>query len=293
VKRFQMSSRVLVGPALAAALACTPASAQRQQGLPEQRIDRLEKQVEQVQRAVFPKGRPADTAGLASEPAATQSAVTTLAQRLDSLEKQMSDLVRLTEENGNRLRQIERGLEGRSDLEQRIADLERKLAAAGELPVTVADAVPTDPAKPVANPPKSKPAGTPKPSEVSETPANPGEMDAVEAAYTEGFKLWQAGRYDDAIASLRAFTSAYPNHRRTSFANNLIGRAMLDKGDAQSAVQAFLANYQGNPGGERAPDSLYYLGQALTKLGRARQACNAYAELEKIYGDKAEAGCSS
>ena len=38
---------------------------------PEQRIDRLERQVQQMQRQVFPKGRPADTAGFADDPAAT------------------------------------------------------------------------------------------------------------------------------------------------------------------------------------------------------------------------------
>ena len=44
-------------------LALTPASAQRRAATPEQRIERLEKQVRQVQRQVFPKGQPADTAG--------------------------------------------------------------------------------------------------------------------------------------------------------------------------------------------------------------------------------------
>ncbi len=47
-----------------------------------------------------------------------------------------------------------------------------------------------------------------------------------------------------------------------SYANNLIGRALLGKGDAHAAATALLANYRTNPGGERAPDSLYYLGQA-------------------------------
>ena len=36
--------------------------------------------------------------------------------------------------------------------------------------------------------------------------------------------------------------------------------------------------------GERAADSLYYLGQALMKLGQPTQACKAYTELEEVYG---------
>jgi tol-pal system protein YbgF len=107
--------------------------------------------------------------------------------------------------------------------------------------------------------------------------------DPGEEAYTEGFRLWEAGNYDQAITSLRAFTSAYPKHRRVSYANNLIGRALLDQGEARAAAQALLANYRGNPKGERAPDSLYYLGEALMKLGQPSQACKAYAELDAVY----------
>jgi TolA-binding protein len=114
-------------------------------------------------------------------------------------------------------------------------------------------------------------------------------VDPAEDAYSEGFRLWEAGQYDQAITSLRAFTSAYPRHRRASFANNLVGRAMLEKGQARAAAEALLANYRGNPKGERAADSLYYLGQALMQLGQPGQACNAYDELLAVYGSKVRA----
>ena len=96
--------------------------------------------------------------------------------------------------------------------------------------------------------------------------------------------MWEAGQYDQAIGSLKSFASAYPKHRRISYANNLIGRAQLDKGDARAAAETLLANYRTNPAGERAADSLYYLGQALMKLGQAGQACKAYAEMDAVYG---------
>ena len=41
---------------------------------------------------------------------------------------------------------------------------------------------------------------------------------------------------------------------------------------------------QRNPKGERAADSLYYLGQSLMKLDQSSQACKAYGELEAVYG---------
>jgi TolA-binding protein len=113
--------------------------------------------------------------------------------------------------------------------------------------------------------------------------------DPAEDAYTEGFKLWEAGNYDQAITSLRAFTSAYPKHRRVSYANNLVGRALLDTGQARAAAEALLANYRSNPRGERAADSLYYLGQALMQLGQPGQACKVYSELDAVYGAKVRA----
>jgi TolA-binding protein len=274
----------------AAALMPSTATAQRQAPpSPEQRIDRLEKQVQQMQRQVFPKGRPADTAGFADDPAATQSSVVTLDQRLDSLEKQMADLVRASEENGNRLRNVESGLtQLKTDQDQRIGALEQKMSEAAA-PVPASESTP-----PSATPAKPKPATTksapPKAAAATQaeggpevTPGAPA-IDAGEAAYTNGFRLWEAGQYDQAIASLKSFAADYPKHRRVSYANNLIGRALLDKGDARGAANALLANYRTNPGGERAPDSLYYLGQALMKLGQPGQACKAYAELDAVYG---------
>jgi len=119
------------------------------------------------------------------------------------------------------------------------------------------------------------------------TSAKPGDANFVaagEEAYDRGFQLWNSGRYDEAITALRAMASSFPGHRRVSWANNLVGRSLLDKGQARAAAEALLANYRGNPKGERAPDSLYYLGQALVKLGQAAQACKAYSELQDVYG---------
>jgi TolA-binding protein len=280
------SLRAITAVAAVAAIALVPGSApaQRPQPTPEQRLERLERQVQQVQRQVFPRGRPADTAGFSDEPAATQSSVATLDQRLDALERQMADILRQSEENGHALRNLQADLaKVRSDQDQRVAALEQRLNEAA----TAAPAAP----QPATQPPPPKPAaGKPTaetgPSPPAGGPATTPATDAGEDAYTEGFHLWEAGQYDQAITSLRAFTSAYPKHRRVSFANNLIGRALLDKGEPRAAAEALLANYRSNPRGERAPDSLYYLGQALLKLGQPGQACKAYQELDAVYGAK-------
>jgi len=129
----QVKSRIITALAGTAAVAFMPSTALAQRQAPptpEQRIDRLERQIQQMQRQVFPKGRPADTAGFSDDPAATQSSVVTLDQRLDALEKQMADLVRQSEENGNRLRTLETGIgQMKTDQDQRINALELRLSA--------------------------------------------------------------------------------------------------------------------------------------------------------------------
>jgi len=288
--KFPRSITALAASAAILSLSATAALAQRQPPpTPEQRLDRLERQVQQVQRQVFPKGRPADTAGFSNEPAATQSSVVTLDQRLDALERQVADMLRQSEENGHRLQTIESDFgRFRADQDQRMSTLEQRVADAA----AAAAAAPPVEAAPATTKPATKPAaGKPKAdATAATTTATAGDSAAVaegdpgEDAYSEGFHLWEAGNYDQAITTLRAFTAAYPKHRRASYANNLIGRALLDKGDARAAAQALLANYRNNPRGDRAPDSLFYLGQALMKLGQAGQACKAYAELDAVYG---------
>ena len=278
---------VIAALAASASIALVPAAglAQRQQATPEQRIERLERQLQQVQRQVFPRGAPASTAGFSAEPAATQSSVVTLDQRLDAVERQMSDILRLSEENGNRLRTLETDLaKARSDQEQRLATLEQRVTDAAAAAATLVPATtlvpPTTAPKP--SPTKPKPEATGGPDALA-------QADPAEDAYSAGFRLWEAGQYDQAIAALRSFAEANPRHRRASYARNLIGRAQLDKGEAREAAATLLANYRNNPDGARAQDSLYYLGQALMKLGQPGQACKVYAELESVYGAKVRA----
>ena len=282
--------RLTVALAALTGFGLAPALAQRVPS-PEQRIERLEKQLRQVQRQVFPKGQPADTAGFSDEPAATQSSFRTLDDRLNGLERQLADIVRQSEENGHRLTVMQAELARmRTDQDERLAALERAAATAA---AATAQAVPADATSgtaPTVPPPKTQASTSPKPSpqQAAVVPVDPAN-DPAELAYDEGYQLWRSGKYDQAITSLRAFTSAYPKHRRASWADNLTGRALLDKGEPRAAAEALLANYRSNPRGERAADSLYYLGQALMQLNQPTQACKAYAELEAVYGSSLRA----
>ena len=280
------------------AFALTPATAQKRP-TPEQRIDRLEKQTRQLQKRVFPRGEPADTAGFSDDPAATQSSVNSLTNRMDAVERQLADILRQAEENGNRVATMEAELARlRAEQDQRL----RALEAGGAGTAQGADESQDEADAP---PPAPKPKVETS-SATTSLPTPTGDPDSdAEAAYDAGYQLWTAGKFDAAIKSLQAMAKKYPDHRRASWAYNLAGRAMLDKGQPRAAAEALLANYRRDPKGERAQDSLFYLGQSLVKLGQPGQACKAYAELEEVYGSslraplkaslpnaKAEAKCS-
>jgi TolA-binding protein len=251
-----MNSGTLRSALPAAALLAMLTAPARAQPLPEQQLYALQQQL-----------------------AAAQAAAIRFEQRLGALERQLQQIIDGSETSAHRLQVLESAIqELRAEQDSRLAALERGTTAAPP---------PATAAAPAAGNGDTPPSPAPQAQSAPAAPAATvavGESDPGEDAYSEGFRLWEARRYDAAIASLRAFTSAFPKHRRVSWANNLTGRALLDKGEPRAAAEVLLANYRSNPGGGRAQDSLYYLGQALMKLGQPSQACKAYAELASVYG---------
>lgn len=267
--RILVPAAALIGAAAAPALAQRPLS-------PDERVLMIEQRL-----------------------SASQAAAIRLEQRLGAIERQLQQLINQGEVGGHRVNVLESEIAKlRGDVDARLTAIETRSVVAEAVEPASAERAPAE-----AKPQQASASASSIPAEPA--PAETASSDPGEDAYSEGFRLWRDGKYDQALTALRAFTSAFPNHRRVSFANNLIGRALLDDGKARPAAEALLANYRANPKGERAPDSLYYLGQALVRLNQPGQACKAYAELESVYGSslrsdlksqvasaKAEAGCS-
>ena len=263
--RFQLLGLALI--ALAALPA--PALAQTRPTTVEQRVSRLEQQLRAVQRRVFPGGSgqvvepeipPEVQAVMGGAPAS--DAMTSLTARVDALEAQLRALTGQVEEQGNRTRQIEEQITRlRADLTSRIDRLEPP-------PVTR----PAEPSRP--EPAAAEPAPRPSAS---------ASADDAEEAYNVGFRLWERRRFAEAQTALETAATRYPNSRWTSWMRNLQGRAYLDENKPATAARILLANYQNNPRGERAADSLFYLGAALTRLNRRTEACRVYDELAQVY----------
>jgi len=255
------------------------------------RVGKLEKEMRAVQRQVFPNG-----AGKFLEPdiqspnapkTATSSSTATadLLTRVDALETQLATLTGQVEQQGNAAR----------SMETRPKAIEAQLKAQAEpAALPVAAATPTPVAakpKPVTPAATTKPATTAKPSPARTAAVaaieRPATGDGFEDGYNYGYRLWEAKFYPEAQVTLEETMTKYPKHKRASFVRNLLGRAWLDDKKPATAVKIFYDNYKNDPRGERAPESLFFLGSALTDLGKTAEACEAYGELAKAYPDAA------
>jgi TolA-binding protein len=103
-------------------------------------------------------------------------------------------------------------------------------------------------------------------------------------AYTYGYRLWAAKFYPEAQVQLKTTVDEYGNASIASRAQNLLGRAYLDDGKPALASVAFYENYKTRPKGDRAAESLAYLGEALIRIKKLPDACKVYEELGDVYG---------
>ncbi len=303
--------KALISFALLSAVAAGPILAQSADPATKLRVDKLEKEMKAVQRKIFPNGAPIDpelgpiSGTVNGVPSA--GPVADLTNRVDALENQLKTLTGQIEQNTNRISKLEAAVKAMkaadepSPMGTNVPDPELpapkppapKPMAAAPLPApkpTVTHAS-TRPTLSAPSAPSTKPAVAtkidPKRKAAVAAVEIPDTGDAVEDAYTYGFRLWTAKLYPEAQVKLKEFAAKNAKHRRASYAQNLLGRAYLDEGKPALASVAFYENYTKNPKGERASESLYYLGVALTKLNKLPDACKVYDEFGDVYGAKA------
>lgn len=276
---------------LGGAMVTAPLAAQS--GNLESRVDRLESEVRAVQRKVFPGGserffEPEIQAETTAKPSNSSNASPILADilaRVDALEAQLAGLTSRTEENTFRMGQFEKRLQAMEAAEK--ARTEAGAVANVSEPAS-ASASSANAAQPS---PGRAAAAAPEPSaqRIAAVSAiiKPETGDAGEDNYVYGYRLWEAGFYPEAQQQLQLTVDQYSSHSRISHSRNLLGRALLDDGKPKSAAKILLENYQKNPRGARAPDSLYYLGEALIAAKDNEKACAAFAELVDAYPDVA------
>ncbi|HUD93131.1 hypothetical protein [Sphingobium sp.] len=285
------ATSALVGAAL---LSIAPPVGAQSGGV-ELRVDRLEKEMRAVQRKVFPAGAPLEaeitrpTTPSVAPGTPASAPIADLTARVGALESQLASVTGQVEENSYKLRQLEEAFNKyKVETDARLAQPEPAVSATRPMVN-----VPAEPGAAAPRPAAPRPTAPAAASEERKAAVaaieRPNSGNAAEDAYSYGFRLWDAKFYPEAQGQLKATVDKYGDASVGSRAANLLGRAYLDDGKPALASVAFYENYQKRPRGDRAADSLTYLGEALIQLKKPADACKVYQELEQVYGSSLSA----
>lgn len=253
----------------------------------DNRVEKLEKEVRAVQRKVFPQGsdrffEPEITAETA-QPANPRNsnnenaAVRDLLNRVNALDEQVAQLTGQLEEQQFKMRNVE----------SKIAQLEEALKSQQSASAQTAVVTDNGSAAVTSSAVSAPPAVSSARRNAVAAIELPDTGNAFEDSYNYGFRLWEAEFYPEAQVQLQSTIDNFSSHPRASFARNLLGRAWLDDNKPTTAAKIFYDNYKDDPRGGRAPDSLYFLGIALSSMNELSKACEAYDQLIAAYPDVA------
>lgn len=271
-------------------LATASASAQTLPDL-DKRVTKLEREVGRVAKRVLPRNEQTviepEVSSAAPVPSATPptlpasaASVSELGERVGAIERRQRELTSQVEDQGNRLRLAEERLtKFQADAEVRLGKLEGT-PAAGPAPMAAPAAAPpvaspTATATPAPSPDAAKPAAA-KPAAAS-PPAT------AEARYKAAYALVEAKKWPEAETALQSFVDKNPKDKLASNARYWLGRTYYNEGKFDPAAREHFDNYKADPKGERAQESLFWVGRSLMRLKRTREACQVYDLANQVY----------
>lgn len=269
------------------------------------RLDRVQRELNTLQRQVY-QGREPPATGPAPTPSpAGAEARSPLAARLqvklDEIEVQMRGLTGKLEElnhNNNQLRARIDKLA--ADAELRFSAIEKRAAAApagaaagasGAGVVGGAEGRLRSQALPGGEPPGplgAIPVGDAQaPNLAALANARPAASvlpaGTPEEQYRFAYKLLIQTDYVEAENAFRAFVTAHPDHNLAGNAHYWLGETYYVRNDFNSAALTFGEGYRKFPKSAKGPDNLLKLGLSLVRLGRKQRACETFARLSKEF----------
>jgi len=259
------------------------------------RVDRLQRDIDTLQRQVFQGRTPPQSGG--GLPADTRLQAD-MQVRLDQLENQLNVAQGRNEEVDHQLALI------RDRLDKLSADMERRLAAIERGGAAPAPSSP--PMTPQATTPAPGPAPAPSQGSAApglgappralgtipadavpqgpppEAPASPAALPAgtTQQQYEYATAFLQKQDYPSAETALKSFVAAHPKDPLAGSAQFWLGETHFVRKDYQSAAFAYAEGIEKFPQGTKAADSLLKLGMSLARLGKNDQACTALSRLQ-------------
>ncbi len=313
MSRQSLLPRACLALALGLSLSSAPGWAQERSTY--ERLDRLERDLNMLQRHVY-RGAAVSTYG----PDGAASVNTQL--RMDRLEAEMRELTGRIEEVGNHVEQLRRRVEqvsGEADLRVRPGSgpAAQGQVAAALPPVRsgIAGGSPL-PARPPAapevarlydderGPPPNGPSLSgptkivgsltppgmsaelpPRSTEPVSGGVQPSASDGVLPSgsageqYNYAFGLMKAAKYPAAEVAFKEFVQAHPKDQMAGNAQYWLGETYYARGKYMEAASAFADGYKRYPKSAKTPDALLKLGMSLARAEQQQNACVALAKL--------------
>lgn len=312
----------LIFGAAALLAAAVPAIAWAQDANTQERLDRLERDLNMLQRQVYRGGPPA-MAAPGGGAAAGSTTAADIEIRMERLEAQMRDLTGKVEQIGNGVEQLRQRVEQvNSDFDVRFGEMAGG-ATPGSTPGRPGAAGPPPAATPPSrfagetpspgglmpsgtvvppplgggglnpifntlSPPGFGPPSRPPPSESARVEAPPTGGSASDQ-FNHAFGLVKQADYAGAETALRSFIEAHPNDPLAGNAQYWLGQTYYARNKFPEAASAFADGYKRFPKGSKAPDDLLYLGLALAKADQKKNACLALEQLGQTFPNAAPA----
>jgi tol-pal system protein YbgF len=303
----------------ACALFCAvPAMAQQDDTF--NRLNRLEREIDTLSRAVYKGDVKASPPSSLSNGDSNYQA--SLEVRISDLEKQIQDLTGRIEQQGYDVSQMQNRLDrALSDTDLRLSEIEKKVGIA---PVSPATGMP--PSSPMTAPSSGDAtSGTLAPSDMGGTlgqsapvpqtmtlpemadPNAPAPADSPTqqtlgtfqqapggaaiappsgdpaAMYEGAFSQLKNGNYVVSQGQFESFLKSYPEHPLTPNATYWLGESYYAQGQYDQAARIFAESYKKYPKGPKVADSLLKMGMSLGGAGKSKEACLTLLQLKKEF----------
>lgn len=271
------------------AMSVSPAYAQSTRDIAN-RLNRLENEIETLNRAVYRGETPPPGARSSGDPAVNADTQV----RLQQMEIEFRDLRGKVEEQDFEIRQLKTQLErSLSDMELRLGDIE---SGRGSAPVSSGGARAGGPVYQDTPPAPAANGGENGFSWSSQQDSQLGTLrqpaaggglsapdDSAAGAYENAFALLKNAQYDGAEKGFAEFLRNNPDHILAGNAKYWLGETHYVRGDLQKAARIFAEGYKQYPKGSKAADNLLKLGLSLAGMGNSSDACVALGQLTTEY----------
>ncbi len=250
----------------------------------EQAIERLEKQLNAVQRRVFNGEVPAVEGDNTSS---QQNLLANMDGRLLQIERQMRELTGRLEviefQNSTLKDELERF---KGDMALQLEDLKKNgVSTNGESSESTTTAPMSMANTGVAPSSNESVESSPNVTRLSEPTVPTLPTGAPMEQYEFAYGLLTKSQYVQAEAAFKAFLEQNGDHELAANAQYWLGETYYARQMWADALGAFLSGYEKYGKGPKGPDSLLKMGLTLASMDEKEQACLAFNELLDVYPD--------